>query len=89
MLRELAATWREVAADSAIRCVVLTGAGDRLFCGGMDMTQTIPVSQCLARGERVEPEEFDEPLVPRGPLAEGFRQREPLFERIFGSLLDW
>jgi enoyl-CoA hydratase/carnithine racemase len=35
-LRELAAAWRTLAADDVVRGVVLTGAGDRAFCGGMD-----------------------------------------------------
>ena len=58
-LRELAGAWRRIAEDPEIRCAVLTGAGDRVFCAGMDMTTTIPLSQRFARGERVEPEEFE------------------------------
>jgi len=58
-LRELAAAWRRIAGDPEIRCAVLTGAGDRVFCAGMDLATTIPASQRLARGERVEPEEFE------------------------------
>ena len=84
MLRELAATWREVAADSAIRCVVLTGVGDRVFCGGMDMTQTIPVSQCLARGERVEPEEFEGLRSVSIALLAGFDLKTPLICAVNG-----
>ena len=34
-LRALAAAWERIAADSEIRCAVLTGAGDRVFCAGM------------------------------------------------------
>jgi E-phenylitaconyl-CoA hydratase len=45
-LRELAAAWRRIAEDPEIRCAVLTGAGDRVFCAGMDMTTTIPAAQC-------------------------------------------
>ena len=43
-----------VADDDEIRVAVLTGAGDRVFCSGMDMTTTIPASQRLARGERID-----------------------------------
>jgi enoyl-CoA hydratase/carnithine racemase len=57
-LRELAAAWRTLAADDAVRCVVLTGAGDRAFCGGMDMATTIPLAQRLARGERLADDDF-------------------------------
>jgi enoyl-CoA hydratase/carnithine racemase len=57
-LCELAAAWRTTAADPGVRCVVLTGAGDRAFCAGMDMRATIPAAQRLARGERIDDEAF-------------------------------
>lgn len=53
-LLALAGAWRAVAADDAVRCVVVTGAGERAFCAGMDMRTTIPEAQRLARGERVD-----------------------------------
>ena len=58
-LRELADAWRRIASDDEIRCAVLTGAGPRVFCSGMDLASTIPVSQRLARGERIDPEDFE------------------------------
>jgi enoyl-CoA hydratase/carnithine racemase len=58
MLSELAAAWRRIAADAEIRCAVLTGAGERVFCAGMDMRATIPVAQALARGERIDDDAF-------------------------------
>ncbi|WP_084729121.1 enoyl-CoA hydratase/isomerase family protein [Streptacidiphilus neutrinimicus] len=36
MLRELRTLWRELRADDSVRVVVLTGAGDRAFCTGVD-----------------------------------------------------
>ena len=59
MLYELATTWRAVADDDEIRCAVLTGAGDRVFCAGMDMAATIPAAQSLARGERIDERSFE------------------------------
>jgi len=58
-LRQLADAWRRVAEDDEIRCAVLTGAGNRVFCSGMDLAKTIPVSQALARGERIDPDDFE------------------------------
>src|SRR5690242_9727622 len=55
----LANGWRELAADDEVRCGVLTGAGGRAFCAGMDMKATIPAAQALARGERVDEETFE------------------------------
>jgi len=43
----LAERLREVAADDAVRCVVLTGAGEHAFCAGMDMHTTIPAAERL------------------------------------------
>jgi enoyl-CoA hydratase/carnithine racemase len=58
MLSALAAAWRRIAADADIRCALLTGAGERAFCAGMDMRATIPAAQALARGERIDEAAF-------------------------------
>jgi enoyl-CoA hydratase len=59
MLRALAGAWRAIAADAGVRCAVLTGAGERAFCAGMDVATTIAEAQRLARGERVDPASFE------------------------------
>lgn len=58
-LCDLAAAWRRVATDDEIRCAVLTGTGPRVFCSGMDLATTIPASQALARGERIDTADFE------------------------------
>jgi len=35
----LAAIWREISADPAVRVAVLTGAGDKAFCAGSDIKE--------------------------------------------------
>ena len=37
MMRKLGDTWRELAEDDQIRCVIVTGSGERAFCTGMDL----------------------------------------------------
>jgi len=37
LIQALAETFAELAADDAVRAIVLTGAGDRAFCAGMDL----------------------------------------------------
>jgi enoyl-CoA hydratase/carnithine racemase len=83
-LRDLAAAWRRIAEDDAIRCAVLTGAGERVFCSGMDMRTTIPESQRLARGERVDPEVFEALRDVATALLAGFDLRTPLVCAING-----
>jgi len=58
-LTALAAAWRRINEDDSIWVAVLTGAGERVFCSGMDMKKTIPVSQAFARGERIDPADFE------------------------------
>jgi enoyl-CoA hydratase len=84
MVRELAAAWRRAAADDDVRCVVVTGAGERAFCAGMDMRATIPVSQALARGERVEPADFEALRDVSTALLAGFDLGKPLVAAVNG-----
>ena len=83
-LRQLADAWRRIAADPEIRCAVLTGAGDRVFCGGMDMKTTIPLSQRFARGERVDDETFQALRSVQTALLAGFDLATPLVCAVNG-----
>jgi enoyl-CoA hydratase/carnithine racemase len=42
LTRELHDLWRELRFDDDIRAIVLTGAGDKAFCTGIDRADTIP-----------------------------------------------
>ncbi|MEY9847221.1 enoyl-CoA hydratase/isomerase family protein [Streptacidiphilus sp. MAP5-3] len=60
MLRELRTLWRELREDDAVRVVVLTGAGDRAFCTGVDRGALGDPE--LAIGQRgATPLHFDDP----------------------------
>jgi enoyl-CoA hydratase/carnithine racemase len=83
-LCQLADAWRRIAGDPEIRCAVLTGAGPRVFCAGMDMTTTIPASQRFARGERIEPQEFEGLRNVATALLSGFDLETPLVCAING-----
>src|SRR5262245_12090487 len=83
-LSTLAANWRRIAADDDIRCAVLTGAGERAFCAGMDMKTTIPASQRFARGERIDEETFEGLRSVTTALLAGFDLGTPLVCAING-----
>jgi E-phenylitaconyl-CoA hydratase len=83
-LNDLASAWRRIAGDPAIRCAVLTGAGDRTFCSGMDMKTTIPASQRFARGQRVQQDEFEGLRSVSTALLAGFDLGKPLVCAING-----
>lgn len=83
-LSALAEAWKRIAGDADIRCAVLTGAGERVFCAGMDMKTTIPESQRLARGEQVDPEIFAALRQVSTAILAGFDLQTPLICAING-----
>ncbi|HEX2548123.1 MAG TPA: enoyl-CoA hydratase-related protein [Ramlibacter sp.] len=46
---ELREAWQRVAQDDAVRCVVLTGAGEKAFCTGSDLKKTMPPKESPAQ----------------------------------------
>ena len=63
MVRELGELWRELRCDDAVRAVVLTGAGERAFCTGIDRDAVVP--------QPSSPYMQDDPLLGVGPKANG------------------
>jgi E-phenylitaconyl-CoA hydratase len=49
MRAELHDVWRQVSGNDAIRCVILTGAGDKAFCTGSDLKKTMPPAESYAQ----------------------------------------
>ena len=84
MLVGLADAWRRIAAYDDIRCAIVTGAGEKVFSAGMDMTTTIPISQRFARGERVSDEEFAGLRSVQTALLAGFDLGKPLIAAVNG-----
>ncbi|MGW4563375.1 enoyl-CoA hydratase/isomerase family protein [Streptomyces sp. NPDC004561] len=63
MARELASVWRELRFDDSVRAVVLTGAGERAFCTGIDREAVVP--------QPSSPYMQNDPLLAVGPKANG------------------
>ncbi|WP_405584179.1 enoyl-CoA hydratase/isomerase family protein [Streptomyces sp. NBC_01092] len=59
MRDELVAAWRELRFDDTVRAVVLTGAGERAFCTGLDREAVVPQPD--------SPYMTDDPLLRVGP----------------------
>jgi enoyl-CoA hydratase len=56
LIRELDAALAEIDADGSVRAVVITGAGDRIFCAGADLGSAFSggdVSEFIRSGNRV------------------------------------
>ena len=61
MCDELSGLWREIQTNDAVRSVVLTAAGEKAFCTGIDRTE-IP-----ADGVEFDPETYEDPGAKLGP----------------------
>jgi enoyl-CoA hydratase/carnithine racemase len=63
MTKELASVWRALRTDDAVRAVVLTAAGEKAFCTGIDRSSV---------GEfRLDPFDYDDPGHVLGPKSQG------------------
>jgi enoyl-CoA hydratase/carnithine racemase len=69
MQRELHGLWRDLRHNDAIRVVVLTGAGDKAFCTGIDRSETLGSGGGRERsvGAASTPFMFDDPGAHIGP----------------------
>jgi enoyl-CoA hydratase/carnithine racemase len=64
MMRDLRKCWRQLRANDDVRVAVLTGAGDRAFCSGLDRTETPPGNadpEGLIGNKGRTPMHFDDP----------------------------
>src|SRR5436305_1670605 len=73
MQQELRDLWRGLRRNDEVRCVVLTGAGDKAFCTGIDRNEAMAesASSSLTGDERIgaasTPFMFDDPGAHIGP----------------------
>jgi enoyl-CoA hydratase len=83
---DLARAWDRIRDDPAIRCGVVTGAGDT-FSAGMDLKKTIPAAAALARRERIPPETFEALRRAADALLAGYDIAKPMVAAIDGPCL--
>ncbi|MFE9557982.1 enoyl-CoA hydratase/isomerase family protein [Streptomyces sp. NPDC006692] len=58
---QLSTVWREFRSDESVRAIVVTGAGERAFCTGIDRSAQVP--------QPSSPYSTDDPLIAIGPKA--------------------
>src|SRR3954471_11090355 len=66
MREELGGLWTSFRDDDDVRCVVLTGAGDKAFCTGIDRTEI-----SADRAKAFDPLTFEDPGRDLGPKSRG------------------
>lgn len=85
---ELLAAWEDYRDDSQMRCAILTGAGDKVFCSGADLGKLIP----LFTGAKKPETEADrqcakDPLIASRALLKGFELYKPVIAAINGHAI--
>ncbi|MBM3504559.1 MAG: crotonase/enoyl-CoA hydratase family protein [Alphaproteobacteria bacterium] len=79
----LADLWQTIAADPAVRVVILTGAGDRAFCAGADLKRLIP----LLTGARQPEDEHDRRVMAdRQTVARALLRAAPLDKPVIAAV---
>jgi enoyl-CoA hydratase/carnithine racemase len=67
MQRELREVWRALRANDSVNAVVLTGAGDKAFCTGIDRAETMGDGARVSGSPGATPFMFDDPGANIGP----------------------
>lgn len=62
--RQLAEAFKEAGKDEDVRVVILTGTGEKAFCAGADLKETIPA---IAEGQ-LDPNVLDDVVLKYNPL---------------------
>jgi len=85
---ELTAAWKEVRDDNAIRCVILTGSGDRTFCSGADPGKLIPLwTGAREATSDAEKTVRDHPDLAGRALLRGFDLNKPVVAAVNGDAI--
>jgi enoyl-CoA hydratase len=88
MVVELVDAWQDFSRDNAMRCAILTGAGDASFCAGADLGKLIP----LWTGARQPETDADErvksnPMLAQQALLRDLALNKPVIAAINGNAI--
>ena len=68
MQKELRSAWRSYRHNDDVRCIVLSGAGDKAFCTGIDRAEQMGDGNAEAGGQAAVVEPTRDPLAPEEPM---------------------
>ena len=88
MLCRLADAVRDFASDAELRVAIITGTGDKAFCAGGDLQQTLP----LMTGARAPADDWDrrlldDPVTAAASSLRGYPLHKPVIAAINGACL--
>jgi len=85
---ELLAAWEDYRDDPEMRCAIVTGAGDRSFCAGADLSTLIPLFTGARKGQtEAEKKVQADPTLAMRALLRDFELFKPVVAAINGNAI--
>ncbi len=85
---DLIAAWEDYRDDKELRCAIITGAGDQVFCSGADLGKLIPLFTGAKKAEsEVEKQVVQDPLSTGKALLREFELYKPVIAAVNGHAI--
>lgn len=85
---DMIAAWTDYRDDKEMRCAIITGAGDKVFCSGADLGKLIPLFTGAKKPETdVEKKVAQDPLSAGKALLREFELYKPIIAAINGHAI--
>ncbi len=85
---ELLAAWEDYRDDPEMRCAIVTGAGDRSFCAGADLSTLIPLFTGARKGQtEAEKKVQADPTLAMRALLRDFELFKPVIAAVNGNAI--
>jgi len=85
---DMIAAWTDYRDDKEMRCAIITGAGDKVFCSGADLAKLIPLFTGAKKPETdVEKQVAQDPLSAGKALLREFELYKPVIAAINGHAI--
>lgn len=85
---DLLAAWEDYRDDKEMRCAILSGTGDKVFCSGADLGKLIPLFTGAKKPEtEAERKCANDPMIASKALLKGFELYKPVIAAINGHAI--